>query len=70
MKLSKTSELKRLRERIADLEAMVAMAEPPSPDKWPPIACLSWTHKQKIFQRKLDKVASRMKANEGEVCGE
>lgn len=61
MKTSRTGKLKRLRERIMELEAMVAMAEPPSPDKWPIQACISWTHEQKKFQRKLDKVAERMR---------
>ena len=60
----KKGKWKRLRERIAELEAMVAMAEQPSPDKWDFRVCLSWVHEQMKIRRRLDKIAAKMKAKE------
>lgn len=65
------SETAQLKERIGVLEAMVAMAEPPSIDFWPVHVILSWIEEQKKIKRKLDRLAKRMeaanKAKEGEI---
>lgn len=52
---------KRLRERIAELEAMVAMAEPPSLDRWPFRVVIPWREEQKKIKARLDRQAARMK---------
>lgn len=63
---TKASEVRRLKERIMELEAIVAMCEPPSPDKWSLNVCLSVSHEQTKIRRKLDRIAERMKAKGGE----
>lgn len=56
------SETARLKKRIGELEAMVAMAQPPSLDSWPVPVVYSWIGEQGKIQKKLDRMAKRMKA--------
>lgn len=55
----KCEKCKKLRDRVDELEAMVAMAQPPSSEFWPIGVCLRWCEDQRKIKQKLDKIAGR-----------
>lgn len=60
----KCEKCKKLEARVDNLEAMVAMAQPPSIDDWPATVIFSWINDQRKIQKRLDGIAKRMKERE------